>query len=354
MELIKTGRVLSCCNYYFKIGFRDLLQEKFRSPTFTNVRNYAARKGYREAAKKKKVKTVIQKQGWIPHNLRKKDVEELSGVKRSNEHLKQTATDDVWVTSGYAWRIFDFKEAVECHRETHHPTIYNVPDAQINLFIELDMTTAKPTKFVEKFRRMAILPHVYEQDGLQERSILVFCKTPEQKEAAKAAGANLVGGTEIIKDIEKGKIVLPDFRFILAHPTILPEMVTIRGLLKKKFPNVKSGTLGPNLDELVTRFKNGVEYSCVRDEKDLSYGWINTSVGRLNMDTLKLEENFQALLKDIIDEKPKRPGPFITRVVMTSLPSVEKFKINFEPHLPVDENADGESSDEDEAVPVKA
>ncbi|KAG8333112.1 mitochondrial 54S ribosomal protein mrpl1 [Homalodisca vitripennis] len=223
------------------MGFGDLLQQKCRSPAFASVRNYAARKGYREAAKKKKVKTVIQKQGWIPHNLRKKDVEEFSGVKRSDEHTKRVASDDVWVTRSYAWRIFDFKEAVECHRETHHPTIYNVPDAQINLFIELNMTTAKPTKFVEKFRKMAILPHVYEQDGLQERSILVFCKTPEQKEAARAAGANLVGGTEIIKDIEKGKVVLPDFRFILAHPTILPEMVTIRGLLKKKFPNVKSG-----------------------------------------------------------------------------------------------------------------
>lgn len=49
---------------------------------------------------------------------------------------------------------------------------------------------------------MAILPHIFEQDGLQERTILAFCKTAEQKEEAQLAGADLVGGTEIIKEIE--------------------------------------------------------------------------------------------------------------------------------------------------------
>jgi ribosomal protein L1 len=58
------------------------------------------------------------------------------------------------------------------------------------------------TRFVEKFKKMAILPHIFEQDGLVDRSILVFCKTNEQKEEAMNAGASLVGGTEIIRDVE--------------------------------------------------------------------------------------------------------------------------------------------------------
>lgn len=62
----------------------------------------------------------------------------------SLEHTKPQATDDVWVSRFYAWRMYSFKEVIECHRETHHPTIYNAPDAPINLFIELDMKTAKP------------------------------------------------------------------------------------------------------------------------------------------------------------------------------------------------------------------
>lgn len=64
-------------------------------------------------------------------------------ILKSNEHLKHESWDDVWLTRSYSWRKYDFKEAIEAHRETHHPTVYNVPDAQINLFFELDMRTAK-------------------------------------------------------------------------------------------------------------------------------------------------------------------------------------------------------------------
>lgn len=64
-------------------------------------------------------------------------------MKQSLEHKKRQPVDDVWVSKYYSWRIYSFKEAVECSKETHHPTIYNVPNAPVNLFIELDMTTEK-------------------------------------------------------------------------------------------------------------------------------------------------------------------------------------------------------------------
>jgi hypothetical protein len=40
---------------------------------------------------------------------------------------------------------------------------------------------------------------------------------------------------------QNGELSLQDFRFIIAHPDILPELVSVRGLMKKKFPNQKSG-----------------------------------------------------------------------------------------------------------------
>lgn len=55
---------------------------------------------------------------------------------------------------------------------------------------------------MEKFQKLALLPNVFEQDGLKERTVLAFCKTQEQKDEAMNAGANLVGGIEIIKEIE--------------------------------------------------------------------------------------------------------------------------------------------------------
>lgn len=64
-----TSNVLCNVNY-LKCAFGKLLQQNQSNLTVT--RTFAARKGYREIAKKKKVKTVIQKQAWIPHVLRKK------------------------------------------------------------------------------------------------------------------------------------------------------------------------------------------------------------------------------------------------------------------------------------------
>lgn len=53
---------------------------------------------------------------------------------------------------------------------------------------------------MDKFTRTAMIPHGFDHG--EDRSILVFCKSPADKEAAEIAGATLVGGTEIIKDIE--------------------------------------------------------------------------------------------------------------------------------------------------------
>ena len=63
--------------------------------------------------------------------------------KRLQDETKPFPVDDVWVQKFFRWRIYDFAEAVECHRETHHPQIYNVPDAPLHAFIELNMQGSK-------------------------------------------------------------------------------------------------------------------------------------------------------------------------------------------------------------------
>lgn len=44
-----------------------------------------------------------------------------------------------------------------------------------------------------------------------------------------------------------------------------------------------TGTMGPNLGELVVQFKNGVEYSCVKDEKMVDFGMIDSTIGRVSI-----------------------------------------------------------------------
>ncbi|XP_017036969.1 large ribosomal subunit protein uL1m [Drosophila kikkawai] len=286
----------------------------------------AARKGTREKARKKKVKVEVKKVGFIPHNQRNKKV----NVKRADRHVddswKQVPKDDCYVGRYYRWPVYSVAEAIQCHRETHHPSMYNVPRAPLNVDIELDMQAEKTTRFVDNFQRMAMIPHRFEHG--EERKIIVFTKGNSEVLEAREAGASLVGGVELIKDITGGELLLSDYQYVIAHPNILAELVALRGLMKRKFPNPKSETLGTNLAEMIVKFSSGISYSASKDEYQQNFGLITACVGTLDMDAGKLEENIQHLLQDVNTMRPKREGRFITRVLLKSPPSSEQLKID--------------------------
>ena len=58
----------------------------------------------------------------------------------------------------------------------------------------------KKTKFVDPFTRIVCLPHVFDHG--QTRKLLVFCKSLEMEEIATNAGADYVGGKQLIKQIQ--------------------------------------------------------------------------------------------------------------------------------------------------------
>ncbi|CAB0008923.1 unnamed protein product [Nesidiocoris tenuis] len=285
------------------------------NPLLSSVqtREFAARRGTRAKMAKKKVKLEVKKIGFIPHNLREKKGKGTGPLKsrRFNDDFKKIPIDDVWVKKFWRLRIFDFEDAIECIRETHHPELYNVPDAPVAVFIEMDMTGVKKNKYVDPFSKIAGISHPFNHN--EKRSVLAFCKTPELKNEAEVNGATLVGDVDVIKKIERGEIVLPDFDYIVAHPNILPELVSLRGLLKKRFPNPKSGTLGANIGKLIETIRNGIQYTAQRDDSEMDYGFVSTSIGPLDMETTKLRDNLKSLLESIQENRPKRPGPFVTR-----------------------------------------
>ncbi|XP_050089664.1 50S ribosomal protein L1 [Anopheles aquasalis] len=294
----------------------------------TTPLDLAARKGTREKARKAKVKKVVEKVGFIRHDLRKKGKLSLS---LTNKHIddswKQEPKDNCWVSKYYKWRVYSVEEAIECHRETHHPTIYNLPNAPLFAHVELNMQAEKVTRFVDNFQRMVPIEHRFEHG--ENRNIIVFAKGQEPLQEAKEAGASLVGGLELIKEIQNGDLQLSEYPFVLAHPNILPDLVAIRGLLKKnKFPNPRSGTLGVNLAEMINRYAHGISYSAAKDEQQKDYGTIVACIGTLQMDSKHLESNLIALLQDVNSMRPKREGKFVTRVLLKSPPSGENLKID--------------------------
>lgn len=306
------------------------------------VRNYAARKGTREKARKKKVKVEVKKAEFIPYSLRRKKTA-VRIAKRIDDNMKPDPLDNVWYSRHYKWPVYSFADAVQCHRETHHPTVYNSPDADLYINVELDMRAVKANRYLDEFTRIVSVPHPFQTDS--QRSVLVFCKSAELQRSALEAGATVVGATELIKNIQSGELSLQDFRFVVAHPDILPELVSVRGLMKRKFPNQKSGTLGIDIGGIVSKFCTGIEYTARVDKNLKDFGWIFTSVGKLDMDSSQLEENFSSLLKDVNSMRPNREGPFITKCCLVAPPSPERLKVDCSQYI---DEGDSKREEEEE------
>ncbi|KAK9679653.1 hypothetical protein QE152_g39822 [Popillia japonica] len=339
---------------------------KYLGPSFylTQSRSYAARKGTRERRKKQKVKIEETKIKFVPHNQRDELKFLAARVSRKfNDSWKKLPTDDVYPQKYYQWKQYEFAEAVECHRETHHPDMYNQPDAPLHLIVELNMAGEKKNKYLENIHSIAGIPHKFEHG--EERKILAFTKDTQALDEIRKAGAELAGSAELIKEFQNGNLsvhdfqfvlahpnILPelvvlrglmkrrfpnvsvhDFQFVLAHPNILPELVVLRGLMKRRFPNVKNGTLEVNLVEAVDKFRTGLQYSAVKDEFEKDFASVNIVIGMLNMSTKQLEENAEAVLNNIYSFRPKNQEAFITRCLLISPPSREKFKINYKKYL---------------------
>lgn len=133
---------------------------------------------------------------------------------------------------------------------------------------------------MDNFTRVVAIPHKFEHG--EERTVIAFSKSTDTYDDIRNAGAQLVGGVELIKNIQNGVLSLQDFQYIIAHPNILPELAALRGLMKRKFPNPNHGTLDPDLVKTTERFLNGICYTAVKDEYEKTFGSVNTVIGTVS------------------------------------------------------------------------
>ena len=132
--------------------------------------------------------------------------------------------------------------------------------------------------------------------------------------AAEAAGADFVGGDELVAKIADGWL---DFDAVVATPDMmaaigskLGRILGPRGLL----PNPKSGTVGLNIGEIVKSLKAGqIEF---RNDKT---GVIHAPIGKASFEPTKLAENFAALYHALEGAKPSTAkGQFVKTVFITT------------------------------------
>ncbi len=133
------------------------------------------------------------------------------------------------------------------------------------------------------------LPHSSEEKKVK---IAVFT-TPEDEKKAKEAGADLVGTEKLMKDVKDGKI---DFDVAIATPSVMPQIAQIGKELGPKglMPNPKTGTVTDDIAKAVEEYKKGkINFSADTG------GVIHIGVGKIDLESDKIQENIYAVLKAI-------------------------------------------------------
>ncbi len=127
--------------------------------------------------------------------------------------------------------------------------------------------------------------------------VAVFA-TGEAAIAATEAGADLVGGEELVEEVNGGML---DFDLAISTPELMPKVGTLGRVLGPRglMPNPKTGTVTPDVGKAVADFKGGtVEYRTDR------YANIAVSIGKAGFEVDDLVRNFDTLLDEILKARP--------------------------------------------------
>ncbi len=145
------------------------------------------------------------------------------------------------------------------------------------------------------------------------RRVLVFAKDAKADEA-KAAGADYVGGMDMVERIQKENWF--DFDVVVASPDMMGIVGRLGKLLGPKglMPSPKAGTVTPNVAAAVKEIKAGkIEYRL--DKTNI----IHCPIGKVSFGPEKLEENMATLIGAVIKAKPAAAkGQYIRSCVIAS------------------------------------
>ncbi|MFI2813249.1 MULTISPECIES: 50S ribosomal protein L1 [Microbulbifer] len=200
-----------------------------------------------------------------------------------------------------AGKAYGFDEAVALLKELSNVKFAETVDASINLGID-------PRKSDQAVRGATTLPHGTGKDV----RVAVFTQGANA-DAAKEAGADLVGMDELAADVKAGKM---DFDVVIASPDAmrvvgqLGQILGPRGLM----PNPKTGTVTPDVATAVKNAKAGQ----VRFRADKG-GIIHGGIGKVAFDAKALKENLEALIADLKKAKPaSAKGVYLKKVSLST------------------------------------
>lgn len=198
-------------------------------------------------------------------------------------------------------KAYEITEAVDLLKQMSKANFDETVEAAFRLGVN-------PKKADEQIRGAMVLPH----GTGKTQTVLVFAKGEKAKEA-EAAGADYVGDQELIEKINQGWF---EFDVIVATPDMMAEVGKLGRVLGPKglMPNPKTGTVTFDVEKAVKDIKAGqVEYR-VDNASNL-----HVPIGKLSFDNDKLVENFEAMIKTLIQNKPQAAkGTFMKNAAISS------------------------------------
>ncbi|MCC2625137.1 MAG: ribosomal protein [Burkholderiales bacterium] len=197
--------------------------------------------------------------------------------------------------------LFSATDAVKMVKDAAKAKFDESIDVAINLGVD-------PRKSDQMIRGSLVLPN---GTGKTVR-VAVFATGP-QAEAAKAAGADVVGLEDLAEEVKKGNM---NFDVVVAAPDTMRVVGTLGQILGPRglMPNPKVGTVTADVGLAVKNAKSGqVQY---RTDKN---GIVHSTIGRASFSNDKLEQNLSALVDTLIKAKPaSSKGQYVKRISLSS------------------------------------
>lgn len=198
-------------------------------------------------------------------------------------------------------KVYTVDEAVKLAKETNVAKF----DASIEVSFRLNVD---PRHADQQIRGAIVLPH----GTGKTQKVCVITQGPKEQEA-KDAGADFVGGKELLDQISKGWF---DFDVIVATPNMMGELGKLGRVLGPKglMPNPKTGTVTMDVAKAIEDIKKGkVEY---RVDKE---GNINLMIGKVSFEEAQLVDNFKTIFNAISKARPTAvKGTYIKNLVLST------------------------------------
>mgnify|MGYP001339942855 FL=1 len=188
--------------------------------------------------------------------------------------------------------------------------IQSLPKLKFNESVDISINLGvDPKKSDQNVRGSSSLPH-----GIGKISkVAVFAEGPEAA-AAKKAGADIVGFEDLLEEVKQKKDI--DADVVISTPECMKKLGALGRILgpKNLMPNPKEGTVTKNVADAVGNAKKGQ----IRYKTDKA-GIIHATVGKIDFEAQKLEENIQYLIEDLIKAKPSTAkGKYMKNITLSS------------------------------------